>query len=61
MAGDFKALTEPGRILQSYTHMKPKAIWRGNFHSLVEASLEIITEMVNQSEDPGSLEIDPKP
>ena len=58
MAGDFKSLTEPGHILQSYTHMKQKAIWGGNLHSLVEASLEMITEMVNQCKDPGSLEID---
>ena len=38
--------------------MKQKGIWGGNLHSLVEASLELITEMVNQCEDPGSLEVD---
>ena len=30
----------------------------GNLHSLVESSLELITEMVNPCQDPPQLEID---
>eukprot|EP00439_Symbiodinium_sp_Y106_P006973 s4624_g1.t1 len=58
MEDDFKGLATPGNILHQYAHVKQKAIWGGNLRSLVETSLELITDTVNQSQDPSQLEID---
>ena len=57
MAGDFEALQKPGHVLQQYVHLRQKAIWGGNLHSIVEAVLEAITDIVNKAKDPSSLEI----
>ena len=58
MAGDFEALQKPGHVLQQYVHLRQKAIWGGNLHSIVEAVLEAITDIVNKAKDPSCLEID---
>ena len=58
MEDDFKGLATPGHLLQQYAHLKQEALWGGNLHSLVESSLELITEMVNQCQDPSQLKID---
>ena len=58
MEDDFKGLATPGHLLQQYARLKQEALWGGNLHSLVEASLELITDTVNQSQDPSQLEID---
>ena len=58
MAGDFEALQKPGHVLQQYTHLRQKAIWGGNLHSIVEAVLEAVADIVNSARDPSCLEID---
>ena len=45
-------------MLQQYTHLRQKAIWGGNLHSIVEAVLEAVTDIVNSARDPSCLEID---
>ena len=49
MAGDFEALQKPGHVLQQYVHLRQKAIWGGNLHSIVEAVLEAIADIVNKA------------
>eukprot|EP00439_Symbiodinium_sp_Y106_P068143 s2158_g11.t1 len=58
MAGDFEELQKPNHVLQQYTHLRQKAIWGGNLHSIVEAVLEAVTDIVNSARDPSCLEID---
>ena len=58
MAGDFEALQKPGHLLQQYTHLRQKAIWGGNLHSIVEAVLEAMADIVSAAKDPSCLEID---
>ena len=58
MTGDFEELQKPNHVLQQYTHLRQKEIWGGNLHSIVEAVLEAVTDIVNSARDPSCLEID---
>ena len=58
MAGDFEALQKPWHLLQQYAHLRQKAIWGGNLHSIVEAVLEAMADIVSAAKDPSCLEID---